>query len=112
MSSAGYYPISSNGQQYSATNPHSRLPPTSNLANVVAASSHVNSRPHSPKQAVTAPAQESVRGKDVIIKSLQIPSSVNNSGGSLGEFAAEVCSPDPNAIPRSNLILDYMFILV
>jgi hypothetical protein len=91
------------GRQYSV--PHSslnHLPPplVSAMRNDVHVSSQPPYRVPSPVQPVssknysTVPRSEeksrSSTGGDVISKSLQIPSSINNSGGSLAEFAAQV----------------------
>jgi hypothetical protein len=45
---------------------------------------------HSPKHTSTSSQTDDGRGKSVVLPSLQIPPSINNSGGSLGEFAAQV----------------------
>jgi hypothetical protein len=94
------------GRQYSV--PHSslnQLPPplVSNGRNDVHVSSQPPYRVPSPVQSITskdydpvstAPRSEekfrSSSNADVISKSLQIPLSINNSGGSLAEFAAQV----------------------
>ena len=93
---------SSLSRQYSV--PHSslnQLPPplASTMRNDSQISSHPAYRVPSPVQSASQtnfttfprPAERpSSTGGDIISKSLQIPSSINNSGGSLAEFAAQV----------------------
>lgn len=58
-------------------------------------------RPQSPKDVARPVAEEDTsRRKSVILPSLQIPSSINNSGGSLGEFAAQVIN-SPGSVVRA-----------
>jgi hypothetical protein len=94
---------STQGRQYSV--PHSslnHLPPP--LPSTMRNESHVSSHPpyRVPNLVQSAPltdfvtfprsdeTRRSSSSGDVVAKSLQIPSSINNSGGSLAEFAAQV----------------------
>jgi hypothetical protein len=69
---------------------HSALPA------VGAAASHAYIPVDSPQSASTATigSEDILRRKSVILPSLQIPPSINSSGGSLGEFAARVWMPN------------------
>lgn len=74
-------------------------PPTSSLRNDLQPSRPLYQHPTSPTQISklnNVPAKESPPRKtvsnDSIIPNLQIPASINNSGGSLAEFAAQVSS--------------------
>lgn len=62
------------------------------------------------------PVEEQARRKstngDMIIPNLQIPSSINNSGGSLAEFAAQVRKAMSYCGYYTNLSSDYMLVLV
>jgi len=50
---------------------------------------------------------------NVIASNFRIPESVNNSGGSIAEFAAEVRSQDPYCVGRIlKLCTDYLLVLV
>lgn len=84
------------GRQYSTL---SQPPSVSTLRNEVQApSSAYNTQPPSPQPPnrtdVLAPPEGLPRRRsansDMILPNLQIPSSINNSGGSLAEFAAQV----------------------
>jgi len=84
---------------YSAAN---QPPPASasTLRMEVQSSQYVHSQPSSPQPAIKtsalAPSESVARRKsansDMILPNLQIPQSINNSGGSLAEFAAQVCT--------------------
>jgi hypothetical protein len=63
---------------------------SSALSVVRGASAHSYNLADSPPSASTATSDDILRRKSVILPSLQIPPSINNSGGSLGEFAAQV----------------------
>ncbi|KAI9733186.1 MAG: hypothetical protein M1818_007304 [Claussenomyces sp. TS43310] len=78
-----------------AVQPCSRGYETGKLQSNPAPKSDPSAQPYgriqSPKAAaVAAPAEEGAKRKNLILPNLQIPSSVNNSGGSLGEFAAQI----------------------
>jgi len=88
---SGTYPGTATGGQHRAYPfPLNQPPPASNLRHEV--------RPVSPQLAnksnYLAPPEELPRRKsassDMILPNLQIPTSINNSGGSLAEFAAQV----------------------
>jgi hypothetical protein len=92
--STASYASSTAGQQlYLTTNQPSRTSTVSTASNLSGMSAQSYSKAYSPKNASTAvlaPVEETARRKSGILPSLQIPSSINNSGGSLGEFAAQV----------------------
>jgi hypothetical protein len=79
-------------QPYPATTQPIHGSSTSALPVVGGASSHSYIPADSPQSASTATigSEDILRRKSVILPSLQIPPSINNSGGSLGEFAAQV----------------------
>jgi hypothetical protein len=95
--SGAYSGGSSQVLQYSAVN---QLPPVSasTLRMEVQPSQYVHSQPSSPqptnKTSALVPSETVARRKsansDMILPNLQIPQSINNSGGSLAEFAAQV----------------------
>ena len=91
--SGTYSGIHSGTRQYSV----SGQPQASALRNEIQQSQHPYNQPASPQTNSTNPtiapeASQPRKGasSDVIVPNLQIPSSVNNSGGSLAEFAAQV----------------------
>lgn len=91
--STASYPAST-GQQLYPTNQSSRASSASAVLNLkMPAQSYPKA--HSPHNTSTtivlAPVEETARRKSSILPSLQIPASINNSGGSIGEFAAQVC---------------------
>lgn len=79
-----------------------------------APSSTYNTQPPSPQPAnrtdALAPPEGLPRRRsansDMILPNLQIPSSINNSGGSLAEFAAQVWNPIPSCLSRNVLYTD------
>lgn len=79
-------------QTYSAATQHSRGLNTATLPVAGAASAQPYIQADSPQSVGTASlaSDDTVRRKSIILPSLQIPLSVNNSGGSLGEFAAQI----------------------
>ena len=101
----------------------SQPPPasTSTLrAEVQASSSAYNTQPSSPQPAtktdVLAPPeglpQRRNANSDMIIPNLQIPSSINDSGGSLAEFAAQVGIEFLQVVNKSLTGEDYLPVLV
>jgi hypothetical protein len=70
-------------------------------------------RPQSPRDVARPTTEEDAgRRKSVILPSLQIPSSINNSGGSLGEFAAQVRDLKDYMETMLTFFPDHLFILV
>lgn len=91
---APYTAISAAHQTHPTSN-YGRQTSTSNLSNVISSSSqrYSQSRTQSPRdtnKSALAPHDEVVQKKSIIVPNLQIPGSINDSGGSLGEFAAQV----------------------
>ena len=74
----------------------SRESKASSLPRIDGVAAQAYFRTYSPESASTSTStavlalEETVRRKSVILPNLQIPASINNSGGSLGEFAAQV----------------------
>lgn len=62
----------------------------SNIGSGSQQSSYGRQSPKNSSTGVLSQADDVSRRKSAILASLQIPSSINNSGGSLGEFAAQV----------------------
>ncbi len=79
-------------QAYPAAKHPLHVPNSSALPAVGGASAHSYIPADSPRRTSTATigSDDILPRKNVILPSLQIPPSVNNSGGSLGEFAAQV----------------------
>jgi hypothetical protein len=79
-------------QPYPATTQPLHVSNSLALPVVGGASAHSYIPADSPQSASTATigSDDILRRKSVILPSLQIPPSINNSGGSLGEFAAQV----------------------
>jgi hypothetical protein len=114
--STASYASSTAGQQqpFSTTNYSSRTSATSVVSNLCGMSVQPYLKAHSPQNASTGVpilAEENLRWKSGILPSLQIPTSINNSGGSLGEFAAQVrdISFFDNSIPNFQARLPVFF---
>ncbi|KAF4631051.1 hypothetical protein G7Y89_g7080 [Cudoniella acicularis] len=97
----GYRGNNNQGRPYPA--PHSTMnyssqPSASNLRNEVQNPQPSYRQPSSPqppvRSSILAPPEEEPRRRnangDMILPNLQIPASINNSGGSLAEFAAQI----------------------
>ena len=121
---ATYTGASAAPRQYSTlSQPTAQVPvqvPTSALRNEVQNVLPPYRQPSSPVSAsrtnILGTVEEQPRRKstngDVILPNLQIPSSINNSGGSLAEFAAQVRRRNLYGQVYTDLSSDYLPILV